>query len=398
MSKELIIFGFCMFSAFKFCAQTTNTEIQETDFKKLLLNEIGQDLHFKFRSLDSTILLLDERTFILNKELAVAKDAQTEAHHLKERLQYLEQKHATIEESEAAVFQANYQCAIINLVSMEREIKPLTLFNTTREFMSAITLAGNPMEYPGYSQWYKVFYEYVEKEKSKEPVLDVLSHMLSLTGDFGKVVPFGGPVTEPLFSGISHFIQSLGGGKKQLREESRKMFLITASLAQWNHEKDQIEKEWVTIASELENLQKKYDQLLESNMSMMGLNQEQFLRQFCKENDAHKRYSYLTDLKENCSVFVMNEKLTNPKNWKETVYYQMMDIQALKLRFGNITSQIRNNIQKYEELIQRYKSDPNIGTRIAALNIKLKEMSEIFDKAFEPSDYLTSASKMYRVQ
>ena len=116
--------------------------------------------------------------------------------------------------------------------------------------------------------------------------------MLTLTGDITKTFTFSGPVIEPLFSGINSFIQSLGGSKKELREESQKMFLITASLAQWNHEKELIEKEWLTITTELELLQKQYEQVLAANMNMIGLNQSAFNQKFCKENDGTNDFDF----------------------------------------------------------------------------------------------------------
>jgi len=379
-------------------AQVSITDPQESIYKNLLLQDIGHNLDRKFKDLDSTIQTLDFRTGVLDKAINDARDVGVESVKLRERLQYIEQKQVALEDTETAIYQANYQSAIINLVSMEREIKPLTLFQSTRDFVTAMTSAANPMEYPGYRQWYGKFYEYVEKQKTREPILGVLSHMLTLTGDISKGVPFGGPVTEPLFTGINNFIQSLGGSKKELREESQKMFLITASLAQWNHEKELIEKEWQTITSELELLQYQYDQILTSNMKMVGMNETLFYQQFCKENDAHKRFSYLSELKEICADFVAAEKTKSPKQWKEKIYYQMMDIQTLKVRFGTITSKMRENIQRYHTLIIRYRTDPYIGARIAALELKLKQMTDTFDRSFEPSDYLTSAARMYRVQ
>lgn len=76
----------------------------------------------------------------------------------------------------------------------------------------------------------------------------------------------------------------------------------------------------------------------------------------------------------------------------------MMDIQTLKVRFGTITSQMRANIERYHTIIIRYKTDPYIGSRIATLEPKLREMTDTFDRSFEPADYLASATRMYRVQ
>jgi cell division septum initiation protein DivIVA len=389
---------FTVIGAMQGYGQYALPEAVQNDYKKILLDEISSDLNRRFEIMDETILHLDKKTSVLDVAIENSRSAREEADRLKERLNYVEQKQSALDENETIIYEANYQAAIINLISMEREIKPLTLFNTTKDFISATTSAANPMTYSGYQLWYQKFSEYVEKEKGKEPILGILSHMLTLSGDASKNIPFSGPVTEPLFAGINSFIRSLGSGKKELREESQKMFLITAALAQWNYENEQIEKEWKEITRELESLQKTYVQLVKVNMQMMNLNQSDFSRNFCLEHDAHKRYSYLTSLKETCAVYVRKEKLTQPKQWKEHIYFQMMDIQELKFRFGMITSKIKDNIDRYEVLINRFRNDPYIGSRIASLEPKLTELSDIFDRTFEPTDYITSASRMYRVQ
>ncbi len=130
-------------------AQVSITDPQESIYKNLLLHDIGLNLDRKFKDLDSTILTLDLRTGILDKAITEAKDVSAEATRLKERLLYIEQKQSALEDAETSIYQANYQSAIINLVSMEREIKPLTLFQSTRDFGSALVSAANPMEYPG---------------------------------------------------------------------------------------------------------------------------------------------------------------------------------------------------------------------------------------------------------
>jgi len=378
-------------------AQTQNEVNKDYDYKYLLINEIQEVLDAKIQFLDSSIQSIDARSLVIDKAICSANDMFMESEKLKERLMNLEQKQNAVEDSEIAIYQANYQSAIINLVSMEREIKPLTLYNATRDFTSAITAIANPMEYPGYKAWFDKFYDYIEKQKTKEPILGVLSHMISLSGGVGSFVPFSGPYTETLFSGINSYIQSLGSNKKDIREESQKMFLITASLAQWNHENELIEREWSVITTELQLLQKQYEKTLNSNMTMMEISPTLFDKRFCNENDAHKRYLYLTELTENCGHYISQEKVLHPREWKEKVYFQMMDVQSLKLRFGNITSRINENINKYGILVSKYKNDPYIGFRIATLEPKLREMMDVFERSFEPSEYLSSSTRMYRV-
>lgn len=396
MKKELLtILGLIIFvTAF---GQIADTTITDKNIKTKILDDIQINLESKTKALDSTVTKLDQKVDDLDRAISTSKNASEKADRLLERVQALEKRQTALEESETNIYQANYQSAVINLVSMEREIKPLILFNSTRDFFTSLVETSNPMNYPGYQIWYGKFSEYIEKQKGKEAGLNVLSSLITLTGDLSKGAPFSGPITEPLFTGISSFINTLGNSKKELRIESEKMFLLTSKVAQFTHDKDLIESEWSSITKELEELQKHYDDILLQNLKLLGIVEAEFKRDFSKENDASKRYDYLTSLKLKSAGLVSDKKTANPKDWKEIFYFQLMDVQALKLRFGRITFSISENIVRYKALITKYKSDPQIGAKVATLETKLNDLKETFDRAFEPIDYINSATRMYKV-
>lgn len=333
-----------------------------------------------------------------DKLIATSKNASEKADKLLERVQALEKRQTTVEENEMNVYQANYQSAVINLVSMEREIKPLILFNSTRDFFTSLTETSNPMNYDGYQGWYGKFKEYIEKEKGKEAGLNVLSSLITLTGDLSKGTPFSGPITEPLFKGIASFISTLGSSKMELRKQSEEMFLLTAKVSQFTHDKDLIEHEWASITKELKELEKHYEDILRQNLSLLSIDENEFKNKFSKESDAYKRYNYLTTLKQKSADIVSRQKLNNSKEWKEGIYFQMMDVQSLKLRFGRITFNISENIERYRELTTKYKADLQIGAKVIMLESKLNDLKETFDRAFEPIEYINSATRMYKVQ
>jgi hypothetical protein len=74
-----------------------------------------------------------------------------------------------------------------------------------------------------------------------------------------------------------------------------------------------------------------------------------------------------------------------------------MDVQSLKLRFGELTFEIRGIIARYNELVLKYRNDPEIGLKVQALGVKLDAMSDTFDSAFDPIEYINSATRMYLV-
>lgn len=105
----------------------------------------------------------------------------------------------------------------------------------------------------------------------------------------------------------------------------------------------------------------------------------------------------MTDLRKKAADKVIKEKEANPKEWKQQVFVPMNEVQSLKLRFGQTTFRIAQNIVKYNDLFAKYRNDEQLGSRIKDLEVRLKELQETFDKAFDPLDYINSANKMYKV-
>lgn len=369
----------------------------DKNLRNKVLSDIQDNLNKKTQSIDQTLSRLDHKVDSLDVEITVSRDARDKVDKLLLRVQALEKKQAAIEENELYVYQANYQSAVINLVSMDKEIKPLLLFNTAKSFFSTLNETADPMKYPGYQEWYKKFYEYIDREKDKEPSLNVLHDMVQLTGNLTGAAGITGPVSQALFMGINSFIASLGSKKRELREQSQRMFLLTAKLSQFDYDKDLVEQQWEIVTKELEKLQIHYDTILNQNLALLKMSREEYQRRYARQNDAEQRYQFLTELRHAASQLIADRKAADVKNWKQPIYYELMDVQSLKLRFGEITFDIRGIIAKYDELVRKYRNDPEIGLKVQALEVKLNALSDTFDGAFEPTEYINSATRMYLV-
>ena len=380
-------------------AQTADSASLSTDknIRNKVLSDIQDNLDKKTKTIDQTLSKLDNRVDSLDVEIVATRDAREKADKLLLRVQALEQKQQAIEENELYVYQANYQSAIINLVSMDKEIQPLLLFNSAKSFFSTLNETADPMKYPGYQEWYKKFYAYIEKEKDKDPALNVLHDMVQISGNITSATPIAGPVCQALFLGIDSYITSLGNRKKELKEESQKMFLLTAKLSQFDYDKDLIEQQWEIVTNDLGKLQIHYDTILNQNLALLKVSKEEYARRFAKETDAEQRYQFLTELRKNASALVTDRKSADVKNWKQAIYYELMDVQSLKLRFGELTFDIRGIISRYDDLVFKYKNDQEIGLKVQALGVKLDAMSDTFDSAFDPTEYVNSATRMYLV-
>ena len=370
---------------------------KEITLRDKVLQDIQQNLNNKSKVIDETVSKLDQKMSSLDKSIAASRDASDKANKLMERVQAVEEKQKAIEQNELNLFQANYQSALVNLTSMEREIKPLILFNSTKAFFNSLAETGNPMNYDGFTNWYNKYAAFVKDKKSESPVLNVTSNLLSFAGNFTEGVPITGPIVTTLFSSMTNYIDNLGKKEKDLKEQSEKMLTLMMKVSQFNYDNAQIENEWEAITTELQDLQKKYDKALKENLGIIKTSLPDFQNSFSKENDAEKRYQYLTKLRDEAAGFVTAEKQRNPKEWRQAAYVQMNEVQALKQRFGQVTFRISQNLLKYKELFDKYRNDPQLGSRIKDLEIKMKDLQESFDRTFDPLDYINSANRMYKV-
>jgi hypothetical protein len=238
----------------------------------------------------------------------------------------------------------------------------------------------------------------MEGNKKENPGLGVTSTLLKLTGNLTGLSFLTGTVSNALFSSMSSYAASSNNKKKpEVKEENEKMFALTMKLSQFKSDQVAIESEWDKISKELLELQKHYEKIKGENFALLKVNEADFSKSFTKENDAYKRLKYLNDLSKTSSATVEVIKKDAPKDWKEKVYYQMMDIQALKMRFGHVTFRIKDNIARYGQLFQRYRNDPDLGAKIPALETKLKDLASTFDDTFNPIEYVNSATRMYKV-
>ena len=106
---------------------------------------------------------------------------------------------------------------------------------------------------------------------------------------------------------------------------------------------------------------------------------------------------YLTSLRQKASQLVLNIKKDNPKDWKEKLYFELISIRDLKLKYGELLTEMNLHVAQYDKLISKYKTDKDLGPRMASLETRLNSLKDTFDKTFDPADYINSAYRMYKV-
>lgn len=365
----------------------------------LVLLELNRERSVQRENLDFRIKQIDNKLSTLDESLKNTSSATEKVDKLVQRVQILEEKQSELDKNVVSVYKYNYSSAVLNLASMEREIKPLNLFNSSREFYTTLDKVSNPMTYEGYAAWFKEFEKYIEDNKKNEARLNALSHILSVTGNLAEGTPFTGMFASSLFDGIGSFINSLGRRDRDLREKSLKMFKLTTTVSQFTHDKDLIETEWKAITKSLDELKELQDKAMEKNIvEILGINRADFKRNFTDETDAKKRTEYILNISKIAENKITEEKNKNPENWKQEYYNQMVAVQNLKIRFGTLTFRILENLDKYKTLINKYKTDENLKSRIAELDLKLDMVRNSFESTFNPQVYIKASNEMYIVE
>ncbi|HEY9184129.1 MAG TPA: hypothetical protein VIM94_02280 [Salegentibacter sp.] len=364
-----------------------------------VLNELNRERSLLSRNLDYRIKEIDSKISTLDESIKNSNSSSEKVEKLLERVKYLEQRQEELDKNTVSVYKYNYSSAVLNLASMEREIKPLNLFNSSREFYSTLDQVSNPMNYDGYKEWFGTFKKYVDEEKKDDARLDALSHILTVTGDLSKGTPFTGMLAGSLFDGIGSFINNLKRRDQELRERSTEMLKLTTTVAQFTHDKDLIETEWESINKSLDELKELQNKALKENLTgMLGIDLKEFEKNFTNETDAKKRTQYILDISKIAENKIVEEKAKNPENWKQDYHDQMIAVKNLKIRFGTITFRILENLNKYEHLIKKYKDDKYLKDRMAQLKLKLDLVRNSFENTFNPQEYIKASNEMYVVE
>jgi hypothetical protein len=394
---KYIITAFLLLSCMARANASITDTLTEKSVREKILNDIQRNLDVKNKAIDSTITRLDNKVGKLDSLIKLTGSPRERTDKLIERVQILEEKQKALEQNEINVYEANYQSAVINLVSMDREIKPLILFRTTKDFFNTLTETSNPVNYEAFRAGFEKFRVYIDKTKDNNATAKTISEIINATGNVSFGIPIVGAYSQLLFSGMAEYVNSIGHKKRELKTEAEKMFAITAALSQFATDKSLVENEWDGITTSLEEMHIRYDTVFSRNMRMLGLDKCDVANGFTSQSDASKRYLYLTMLRQKAGDYVLSVKKQCPKDWKENIYYQLMDVQSLKVRYGEITYRIRHHINKYSTLIAKYKNNKEIGDHVGKLDEKLEDLKATFDDTFEPTQYVNAATQMYKV-
>ncbi|GAA0194214.1 hypothetical protein GCM10009122_57510 [Fulvivirga kasyanovii] len=369
----------------------------EASIRNKVLEDIVKESSDTNSKLEKKIGELDQKIKDIDDALLSSKSEEETISKLRERIKILEEKEQAQRNQELSIYTANYQTAVINLVSMEKEIRPLELFAASRDFYDELNEVSNPMSYDGYKDWFTIFKKFVNEKKDKDATLEVTSKILNTVGDFTGSIGITGALSECLFDSIGKFIESLGSRDKKLRKQSVEMFNLTMILSQYANDKNLIESEWSTIETELSELKEVQKKNIAETLKSLSIDKNDFDQKFLQETNAIKSLNYLNKIKDLAKGKVESERKNNIDSWKDNIYLDMQTVQSLKIRFGQNTTHIFSNLKKYQDLVNKYKKDTSIGVKVISLEGKLSRLEKAFDQTFNPQKYISDASRMYKI-
>lgn len=364
-----------------------------------VLTEIAIEGIEKSKEFDKTIRNLDARLLEIDSILYSSNsDNGKIIEQLQERIMILEQRESTHREKEVYLYVENYQTAVVNLIGMELDLKPLVLFTASKDFYNQLNTMSNPTTYEGFDTWFKVFKDFIEREKEKDAILQITSKVLNTAGEFASAAGITGVISDCLLSSVSKFIESLGGGRNsKLRKQSIEMLELIMTLSQYTTDKNLVENEWVKIEKELDELAFLQQEIISETFKLLNISKDEFDARYVSETNSDKRYAYVTEIRNEVKKKVHQDWKDDKEPWRDHLYNSMLTIQSLKIRFGQTTSHILAYIQGYKDLVNKYKYDKYLGPKISNLETKLFTLEGAFKDTFNPQKYISDAHRMYKV-
>lgn len=375
-------------------AQNDSLRSSTSDQIKTERNEELNILRKELRQNESEISRLTE-------ELSAISERKTKDKvEAMERLQVAQDKRIRfLEESPKTEIGFNGQLAFTELLSIQRDIQPADLFLQSQNFFSKLGEVSNLQNYEDFKSWKKEYDDYYERKKGSDKTLDLINKSLSLVTDASNKVPLYGSIVNTATSGISTLLSTLGGRHKELAEKTPDMLEILSTIGQFEQQKAIIDHEWTLINKELKQLKEENTELLESQLDYYGLDKQSYKKEYLKATLDHDRDEYKRECRKQIQSSLA-EMDKNPNNkWLEDVEIYMYKVQSLRLRFGELTSRMLNNIDKYNDLIAIFSDNKKFPieftNRLAGVSTALQSVRSTFYKSFNPAKYIQDSTIMY---
>ena len=374
---------------------------QNDSLRSIIADQIKNERNEELNILRTELKRNESEISKLTEELsAISKRKTKEKVEAMEKLQVaLDNRIRFLEESPKTEIGFNGQLAFTELLSIQRDIQPADLFLQSQNFFSEMGTISNLQDYENFKSWKKEYDDYYERKKGSDKTLEFVNKSLGLVTDASNKVPLYGSIVNTATSGISTLLTSLGSRHKELAEKTPDMLELLSTIGQFEQQKSIIDHEWTLINKELEQLKEENIELLESQLDFYGLDRDSYKKEYLKATLDHDRDEYKQECRKQIQSSLADMDKDPNSKWLEDVEIYMYKVQSLRLRFGELTSRMLNNIDKYQELIAIFSDNSKFPieftNKLANVSSSLQSVRSTFYKSFNPAKYIQDSTIMY---
>lgn len=298
---------------------------------------------------------------------------------------------------------ANYngQLALIELLSVQRDLQPAQLFSSSQTFFSQLGNISNLQNYPSFTTWKTEYDKWYVKQDKDDQMIELVNSSIGLIGDVANKVPLYGSIVQTVSSGIGTLISSFGNKHKELKEKTPEMLRLLNATSQFENQKAIIDHEWEQINKELSQLQVENDKLLREQLKYYGIDYNQYESEYLNATLETERDRFKTKCRTtlNTKITAFDKDTVTAYKWLGQVETYMYKVQSLRIRFGNLTNRMLSNIDRYEQLIKIYsdktKFPQELTDKIEGLGKTLSSVKKNFSTTFKPEKYIEDSAVMY---
>ncbi|MCG1037556.1 hypothetical protein [Polaribacter sargassicola] len=381
----LLIFSIILISN----AQDNTISEQIKTERDIELNSLQNDLvnnKIKITNLTEQLSLLSKKEY--GQKIELQEQIQRE----------LDNRIKILEESPKVKIKSNGQLAFAELIKIQKDIQPAKLYLASNGFYTKLGKFDNLQNYSEFTSWKKEYDSWYQKKKGKNTTFDYIDKTIALITDSSNEIPLFGSISQTVTSGITLILSNLKSRDENLMSKTPQVLTLLNSIGQFESEKSILDNEWKTIDGELKELQSEYKTLVDEQITFYDIDKAKYnlFLSATLDSDISKFKVYSREKVLKKLQFLDNG---NNQNWMGKVETYMHQVQSIRIRFGQLTGRMLDNIEKYEKLFSKY-TDPNkfsseFVTKAQDLGTDLKQVKENFILQFKPNKYIEDSAVMY---
>lgn len=318
---------------------------------------------------------------------------------LQEKIQKeLDKRIKFLEENPKIKIKSNGQLAFTELIKIQKDIQPAKLYLSSNGFYTKLSRFDNLQDYSEFKDWKKEYDKWYQKKKGSNSTYDFIDKSITLLSDASNNIPLFGSISQTVISGITIILSNIKNRNKDLTKKTPKVLTLLNSIGQFEAEKSILDNEWKVIDNELKELQTEYEKLIRYQIHFYGIDNFKYEEFLSATLDADIEAFKLYSKEKILSKLNMLEQQNKP-NWMGRVERYMYQVQSVRVRFGQLTSRMLNNIGKYEELFDKYKDSKKFSSEFIKkaedLKSDLSDVKKNFVLTFKPNQYIEDSAVMY---